>query len=226
MVSSSPGILGFCTSVSQSRAAGQGLELFRDCDAVENWLKQAAPTKHVDEAWLDHVHNITTAFVLRPVSRNAWQVLSENFGDGDIEKNHVYLYRDLLEGIRLHLPDDFSAEFIDPGLGHCDQVSRLGEQTGVLDLQGAWRRIQDGYVWSKIVGSRETVPGDFRDIGENGLRIDILRFKTNVSQKLHCTSRVNIGKHKLVDWLAPSVWGTSSGGRGGNPHDFLKGSSR
>ncbi|GKT55704.1 hypothetical protein ColTof4_11884 [Colletotrichum tofieldiae] len=110
-----------------------------------------------------------------------------------------------------------------PALATVTRLVDSVQQTGVLDLQGAWRRIQDGYVWSKIVGSRETVPGDFRDIGENGLRIDILRLQTNVSQKLHCTSRVNIGRHKLVDWLAPSVWGTSSGDRGGNPHDFLKG---
>ncbi|GJD04073.1 hypothetical protein ColKHC_12898 [Colletotrichum higginsianum] len=299
------GVLDQWEQYSLRRAAGQGPELFRDRDAAEKWLKQAAPTKYVDGAWLGHVHKITTPFALRPVTRDAWQVLSEELGDGDLEKNHVHLYRSLLESIGLRLPDGSSAEFIDPDLDMGDEqtwksataqllislfpneflpemlgfnmhyelltletlmasreLPELGisgyyfllhvsidnadsghtamalatvtkyldlvQQTGVLDdLQEAWRRIQAGYVLSRTVGGRETLPaGGLRDIGENGLRIvDIMRFKANVSQKLHCASRVRIGKHKLMDWLAPSAWGSSSssggGGGGENPHDFL-----
>ncbi|WWD03158.1 hypothetical protein V865_001205 [Kwoniella europaea PYCC6329] len=36
----------------------------------------------------------------RVVSKMAWQVISEEFGDGDLQKNHIYLYEKLLNDVK------------------------------------------------------------------------------------------------------------------------------
>lgn len=98
---------------NQRRASGQPTELFQDQETVREWLKQIAPLKYVDGAWLGYVHRTSTPFALREVTKNAWQVLSEELGDGELDRNHVYLYRTLLESIGLKLPTSHTAEFID-----------------------------------------------------------------------------------------------------------------
>ncbi|KAI2634780.1 hypothetical protein GGS26DRAFT_524238 [Hypomontagnella submonticulosa] len=101
-------------SYLERRKQGQGSELFATADAAKAWLVQQAPVKFVDGAWLAHVHKITTPFALRSVTKDAWQVLSEELGDGDLSKHHVYLYRQLLADIGHPLPDGHSADFINP----------------------------------------------------------------------------------------------------------------
>ncbi|KUL82857.1 hypothetical protein ZTR_09197 [Talaromyces verruculosus] len=98
---------------NQRRASGRGLELFTSREAAKDWLKQRAPLKYVDGAWLGHVHKITTPFVLRRITKAAWQVLSEELGDGDLQRHHVYLYRRLLESVGINLPHGYAAEFTD-----------------------------------------------------------------------------------------------------------------
>ncbi|KAF2194267.1 hypothetical protein K469DRAFT_651493 [Zopfia rhizophila CBS 207.26] len=107
-------------SYLERRKQGQDPELFATAEAAKAWLVQQAPVKFVDGAWLAHMHKITTPFALRSVTKDAWQVLSEELGDGDLSKHHVYLYRQLLEDIGCPLPDGHSAEFIKPC--HWDRV--------------------------------------------------------------------------------------------------------
>ena len=101
----------------QRRHSGAQRELFTDREAAIEWLRQRAPVKYVDGAWLGHIHKISTPFHLRSVTKNAWQILSEELGDGDLEKNHAHVYRQLMNDIGANLPDADSIEFINKDLG-------------------------------------------------------------------------------------------------------------
>ena len=109
-------VLRECGNYHQRRRQGKGPELFATAEAAKVWLKQQAPVKFVDGAWLAHTHKITSPFALRGVTKAAWQVMSEELGDGDLSKHHVYLYRQLLEDAGCPLPDGHSADFIEPSL--------------------------------------------------------------------------------------------------------------
>ncbi|KAL1616419.1 hypothetical protein SLS56_011437 [Neofusicoccum ribis] len=80
-------------------------------------LIKKAPSKLVDGAWLGYVHGATTPYALRPTTKIAWQILSEELGDGDNDKNHVHLYRQLLSGIGANLPQSHSRSFLEPHHG-------------------------------------------------------------------------------------------------------------
>jgi hypothetical protein len=94
------------------RKEGGARELFGDREEAIWWLKQIAPVKYVDGAWLGHVGKVTTPFALHKTMKGAWQILSEELGDGDLGKNHVHLYHKLLETIAPGLP---TAEVLDFG---------------------------------------------------------------------------------------------------------------
>ncbi len=94
------------------RKEGGSRELFEDREDAIWWLKQIAPVKYVDGAWLGHIGKVTTPFELRKAMKGAWQILSEEFGDGDLEKNHVHVYHKLLETIAPGFP---TAEVLDFG---------------------------------------------------------------------------------------------------------------
>ncbi|KAF7511157.1 hypothetical protein GJ744_005388 [Endocarpon pusillum] len=96
------------------RKAGSPTEMFQDREEAKWWLRQMAPVKYVDGAWLGHINKITTPFALRRVTKDAWQVLSEELGDGDPHKNHVYVYRELMEEIGSGLPEADTLDFIHP----------------------------------------------------------------------------------------------------------------
>ncbi|KAK6354061.1 hypothetical protein TWF730_008479 [Orbilia blumenaviensis] len=101
-----------------ARRRGKGpREMFSTKDEAKWWLLQSSPVKYVDGAWLGHINKITTPFALRRVVKNAWQVLSEELGDGDLEKNHVYLYRQLMKQIEPGFPAGDDIDFIDPRNG-------------------------------------------------------------------------------------------------------------
>ncbi|KAK6529517.1 hypothetical protein TWF281_008688 [Arthrobotrys megalospora] len=99
--------------LSRRKARGPR-EMFSTKEEAIWWLKQSSPVKYVDGAWLGHINKITTPFGLRRVAKNAWQVLSEELGDGDLEKNHVYLYRRLMEAVEPGFPAGDDIDFIDP----------------------------------------------------------------------------------------------------------------
>lgn len=96
------------------RRAGSPVEMFEDKAEAKWWLKQIAPVKYVDGSWLGHIHKITTPFDLRRATKDAWQVMSEELGDGDPQKNHVYVYRELMKDIESGLPDADTVDFIHP----------------------------------------------------------------------------------------------------------------
>jgi hypothetical protein len=94
------------------RKEGGQRELFLDRKEAIWWLKQIAPVKYVDGAWLGHIGKVATPFALQKTMKGAWQILSEELGDGDLEKNHVHLYHKLLETVAPGLP---TAELLDFG---------------------------------------------------------------------------------------------------------------
>lgn len=96
------------------RRDGMPRELFQDREEAKWWLKQVAPAKYVDGAWLGHINKITTPFALRRATKIAWQVLSEELGDGDVRKNHVYVFAELMKEIGSGLPNGDTADFIHP----------------------------------------------------------------------------------------------------------------
>ncbi|GAB7327348.1 hypothetical protein MBLNU13_g11221t1 [Cladosporium sp. NU13] len=104
-------------SYLKRRESGLPRELFRDLDHAKWWLKQISPVKYVDGAWLGHIHRVTTPFALRPITKKAWQIMSEELGDGDFTKNHVYLWRDLMEDIGADLSAPDTEDFIHPRHG-------------------------------------------------------------------------------------------------------------
>ncbi|KAF7594642.1 hypothetical protein BBP40_008732 [Aspergillus hancockii] len=253
--------------------------MFQDKESAKEWLKKNAPLKYVDGAWLGHVHKITTPFALRSVIKNAWQVLSEELGDGELEKNHTYLYKTLLQDIGIGLPENYTAEFIRPehkmdnegvwkaataqllislfpnkflpeilgfnlhyelvtldtlkaskelphlgisgyyfslhiaidnadsghtamALATVDQYMKWASNTRSIDPHETWKRIQAGYVLSATVGNQAPL-----QLAEERV-INILQRKASASHRIHCTSKFQIGRQSLAEWLAPQPRGT------------------
>lgn len=94
------------------RQEGRPRELFEDREEAVWWLKQISPVKYVDGAWLGHIGKVTTPFALQKTMKGAWQILSEELGDGDLEKNHAHLFHTLLETVAPGFP---TAEILDFG---------------------------------------------------------------------------------------------------------------
>lgn len=67
----------------ERRRSGMPREMLKDQEHAKWWLKQISPVKYVDGAWLGHIHKVTTPFPLRPITKMAWQIMSEQIGDGD-----------------------------------------------------------------------------------------------------------------------------------------------
>jgi hypothetical protein len=309
------------------RRAGAPREMFATKPSAEWWLKQSAPVKFVDGAWLGHMHKTSTPFAFRNITKNAWQVLSEELGDGDVVRNHVHVYRALMHSIGANLPRNDDVDFIharhaldsanvwkaavaqlvislfphdfmgevlgfnlayeslplhllktvkelrELGLsafyfelhisidnadsGHaamavaavCDYIDLVGQREGEEAAGMAWRRVQAGYVLAEGLGttpeiereqSRELVApaqaeevplcvnanqchrilkrrparvkteDDFRITSkrteEEGRVLEIFARKSIVAHKIHCNSRLRIGKRLLVEWLEPNAF--------------------
>ncbi|KZM27475.1 uncharacterized protein EKO05_0005245 [Ascochyta rabiei] len=273
------------------RRAGGSREVFGDMEEAKWWLKQAAPVKYVDGAWLGHINKITTPFKYRNITKNAWQVMSEELGDGDLAKNHVYVYRQLMDDIDAGLPAADSEDFIDSchnldqtrcwkaavaqllislfphdflpeslgfnmayeslplhllktvkelrevrlnpyyfelhisidnaDSGHAamamaavaDYIDRIEQDEGAAAAKVAWKRVQAGYVLAEglpttpespslKVEAEETFP---RTETEAAL-LNIFAAKAFVAHKIHCNSRLKIGRRSLVDWLEPEAF--------------------
>jgi hypothetical protein len=94
------------------RKQGGPRELFPSQDFAIKWLRLAGVVKYVDGGWLRNVLSLENASLRRPgataddksalverrAAKLAWQVISEEFGDGDLYKNHVYVYNRMLQG--------------------------------------------------------------------------------------------------------------------------------
>lgn len=273
------------------RRSGGPLEVFRNREEAKWWLKQVAPVKYVDGAWLGHIHKITTPFASRRVSKAAWQVLSEELGDGDLSKNHVYIYRELMKEIGAGLPEGDTVGFIHPRhqlnephiwkaavgqllislfpheflpeilgfnmhfelltsetmkvakelqelrldayyfilhisidnadsghsaiamqavIGFIESVRRLN---GNFAAQQTWKRVQAGFILSESLLTasdlthlaKPAVDGFPRNEREAEV-IKIFEAKAPVAHKIHCSSRLRIGRQTLSNWLAPDAF--------------------
>jgi hypothetical protein len=273
------------------RKAGGSRDMFSDETEAKWWLKQAAPVKYVDGAWLGHINKVSTPFMYRHVTKNAWQVMSEELGDGDIAKNHVHVYRELMDDISAGLPPADSEDFIhsrhklsevrcwkaalaqllislfphdflpealgfnmayeslplhllktvkelrelrlnpyyfelhisidNADSGHAamamaavaNYIDIVAQNEGQEAAHSAWKRVQAGYILaeglpttpespSRKTTSRETFP---RTEAESSL-LKIFAAKSFVAHKIHCNSRLKIGRRSLVDWLEPNAF--------------------
>ncbi|KAJ4990900.1 hypothetical protein SVAN01_03689 [Stagonosporopsis vannaccii] len=277
------------------RRAGGSREIFGDKAEAKWWLKQAAPVKYVDGAWLGHINKITTPFKCRKITKNAWQVMSEELGDGDLAKNHVYVYRQLMDDIGAGLPAADSEDFISPhhdldqercwkaavaqllislfprdflpeslgfnmayeslplhllktvkelrevrlnpyyfelhisidnaDSGHAamamaavaDYIELVERDEGVEAAQTIWKRVQAGYILAEGLPTTPESPslkvakaqpeGHFPRTETEAALLDIFAAKAFVAHKIHCNSRLKIGRRSLVDWLEPNAFG-------------------
>lgn len=257
----------------QRRDAGGPPEMFTDREAARKWVKDNAPLQLVDGAWVARVHNVTTPFALRGITKNAWQTYCEELGDGELDKNHCYIYRELCRSVGFEFPDQNDVDFIDPKHGfENDRVWRasaghllislfpndflpeiLGfnlhyeslapgtlkaakelpefgisgyyfavhicidnadsghsamaeatintyiehvRQTGIMDVQEAWKRVQAGFLLSEYLDGDEDL-SKYRDAVA-----EMIHNKAGVAGQVHCTSRARIGGRKLTDWFS------------------------
>lgn len=277
------------------RKTGSPKELFKDRDEANWWLKQVAPAKYVDGAWLGHINKITTPFALRRATKIAWQVLSEELGDGDVRKNHVYVFAELMKEIGSGLPRGDTADFIHPrhglnepavwkaavaqllislfpheflpeilgfnlhfeGLtletlkaakeleelkinsyyfflhvtidnadsGHTmmamqaviEYFEHLQTTQGTQAVERAWRRFQTGFILSdglpttpKSPSMRKPLVDSFPRTGQEAQVIKIILAKAAVSHRIHCSSRLKVGRQSLVEWLNPTALASKS----------------
>lgn len=277
------------------RKTGSPKELFKDREEANWWLKQVAPAKYVDGAWLGHINKITTPFSLRRATKIAWQVLSEELGDGDVRKNHVYVFAELMKEIGSGLPRGDTEDFIHPrhglneaavwkaavaqllislfpheflpeilgfnlhfeGLtletlkaakeleelkinayyfflhvtidnadsGHTmmamqaviEYFEHLQTTQGTPAVEHAWRRFQTGFILSEGLPTTPQSPSmrkprvdSFPRNEHEAQVIKIIRAKAAVSQKIHCSSRLKVGRQSLVEWLEPTALASES----------------
>ncbi|MCJ1357577.1 MAG: hypothetical protein MMC33_007573 [Icmadophila ericetorum] len=96
------------------RRSGSPRELLRDRESAKHWIKQISPLKYVDGAWLGHINKSATPFALREITKDAWQILSEEYGDGDPKKHHVNVYHELVQAVDSTLPKGDTTDFIHP----------------------------------------------------------------------------------------------------------------
>ncbi|KAK7177836.1 hypothetical protein PSPO01_16114 [Paraphaeosphaeria sporulosa] len=278
--------------LARRKAAGPR-ELFANQAEAKWWLKQAAPAKYVDGAWLGHINKISTPFMFRKITKNAWQVMSEELGDGDLVKNHVHLYRELMENINAGLPAADSQDFIharhaldearcwkaavaqlvislfahdflpealgfnmayeslplhllqiikelrevalngyyfelhicidNADTGHAamamatvvDYIKLIEQKEGQDAADVAWRRVQAGYILAEGLPTTPESPSlrTKSNDGSPSLRsrtelqlLKIFAAKCVVAHKIHCNSRLKIGRRSLVDWLEPRAF--------------------
>ena len=277
------------------RKTGAPKELFKDREEAKWWLKQVAPAKYVDGAWLGHINKITTPFALRRATKIAWQVLSEELGDGDVRKNHVYVFAELMKEIGSALPRGDMEDFIHPrhglneaavwkaavaqllislfpheflpeilgfnlhfeGLtletlkaakeleelkinayyfflhvtidnadsGHTmmamqaviEYFEHLQTTQGTQAVEHAWRRFQTGFTLSdglpttpKSPSMRKPAVDSFPRTEHEAQVIKIILAKAAVSHKIHCSSRLKVGRQSLVEWLEPTALASKS----------------
>lgn len=98
------------------RNLGGPRQLVRDRQDAEAWLRKVAPLKLVDGAWLGNINKITMPFALRPIMKKAWQVFTEELGDGHLDQHHVHVYENLLRTFEPELPSPTTKEILHPRL--------------------------------------------------------------------------------------------------------------
>lgn len=261
------------------RRAGGAREIFSTQSEAKWWLKQAAPVKYVDGAWLGHINKVSTPFRHSRVTKNAWQVMSEELGDGELMKEidaglpeadsedfiharhgliearcwkaavaqllislfpHEFLPEALgfnmaYESLPLHLlktvkelrevklnPYYFELHVsIDNGhTGHAamametvvSYIESVAKEGGEEVAHLAWKRVQAGFILAEGLPTtpespslkQESSKGPFPRNETEARLLEVFSAKTPVAHKIHCNSRLKIGRRSLVDWLEPN----------------------
>ncbi|KAE9983033.1 hypothetical protein BLS_005050 [Venturia inaequalis] len=96
----------------QGRRNGKPRALLPDRQAALQWLKAISPVRLVDGAWLGHINKVATPYSWRNATKYAWQIYSEELGDGDVAKNHVAVFTELLRGAGIAMPRPGNTDFI------------------------------------------------------------------------------------------------------------------
>lgn len=98
-----------------SRRQSGGLrELFENRQAAGDWLREIAPLKLVDGAWLGHLNKITMPFPLRQIVKQTWQVFVEELGNGNSDQHHVKVFEELLRVFESDLPSPTTKAILHP----------------------------------------------------------------------------------------------------------------
>ena len=95
----------------QNRRSGSPRILVSNRQHAAEVLTRLAPLKLVDGAWLGHINNINTPFAHRRVTKQLWQILSEELGDGILSFHHTYIYKDMLKGLEVKLLEPYERSF-------------------------------------------------------------------------------------------------------------------
>jgi hypothetical protein len=90
----------------------------------------------------------------------------------------------------------------------------LIEHTEGLDAaQTAWKRVQAGYILAEGLPTTPESPSlktsanePFPRTETEATMVDIFAAKSFVAHKIHCNSRLRIGRRSLVDWLEPTAF--------------------
>ncbi|EED17302.1 conserved hypothetical protein [Talaromyces stipitatus ATCC 10500] len=96
------------------RRSGGPRELFLNRQAAGDWLREIAPLKLVDGAWLGHLNKITMPFSLRHTVKQTWQVFTDELGNGNPDQHHVKIFEDLLRVIEPDLPSATTKAILHP----------------------------------------------------------------------------------------------------------------
>lgn len=96
------------------RQSGGPRELFQNQQAAGDWLREIAPLKLVDGAWLGHLNKITMPFSLRQIVKQTWQVFAEELGNGILDQHHVKVFEELLRVFQPDLPSPTTMAILHP----------------------------------------------------------------------------------------------------------------
>lgn len=89
------------------RKSGQPRRLFKNKSHALNFIKLVAPTKMVDGAWLHgFIHHANNEKFAKLIT-----IYLDELGNGDVQKNHVVLFRQLLTKYGLDELNELSDEF-------------------------------------------------------------------------------------------------------------------
>jgi hypothetical protein len=124
------------------RKSGSPRELFPTVQHAHVWLRLAACVKYVDGSWVSGIL-LQPSEKERKSAKIAWQVISEEFGDGDIEKNHVFIYHQLIDQLGLGRRDgrgsamrgdqpDFDGSSVKRGVPRCWSAAVAQQSIGLL----------------------------------------------------------------------------------------------
>ena len=94
-----------------------------------------------------------------------------------------------------------------------DYIALIEQEEGVEAARIAWRRVQAGYILAEGLPTTPESPSlktqPKEPLPRSDTEADLLNIfaaKAFVAHKIHCNSRLKIGRRSLVDWLEPKAF--------------------